>query len=273
MQSRFNRFMFKGYRSCLWMGLGFCIGVFLSLRGGQLYLQAIDLKKARELVYLEGIRLQTISPSLNEANKHKQEAHLAVLEAWLKTYQPKGMYAFWSEVKQEPSLWELGEFSDDLRARLKGSGLILDTRMELNLEGLATEEGLRRVQEDALSYLGQCLLQARPQSLLGLKVYTEKDRPQEGFLSGILFKENGCLEKSYVLYCRVGFLGYTESLRVLLELLNGGPYAFILDRVSARAREGAIKQEHGFVECTPGTVEFTLEIAVVKHRWREGIES
>lgn len=257
----------------MWMGLGFCLGIFLSLRGGQLYLQAVDLKKARELVYLEGVRLQAISPSLNEANKHKQEGHLAVLETWLKTYQPKGMYAFWRDHKQEPSLWELGEFSGDLRALLKGSGLILDTGMELNLEGLAKEEDLRRVQEDALSYLGQCLLQARLQSLLGLKVYTEKDRPQEGFLSGILSKENECLQKTYILYCRVGFLGYTESLRALLELLNAGPYAFIIDKVSARAREGAIKQYDGFANCTPGEVEFTLEIVVVKHRWREGIES
>ncbi len=273
MKFRFDSFLFKGYRSYWWMGLGVGLGAFFCLRGAQLYYQAVGLKAARELVYLEGVRLEKISPSLNEINKHAQAAHLAFLEKWLKTYQPKGIYAFYKDSTYKPGSFRIEEFSDDLRARLEGFGIDLEPGAEFNLDGLAPVRELRSLQEDALSYLWQCLLKARPQSLLGLKVDTEKDRLQEHFLIGVLSKENGLLDKSYLLYCRVGFVGYTESLRVLLELLSAGPYAFIIDKVSAQAREGTIKQEQGFIQHIPGEVEFTLGIAVVKNRWIENIES
>lgn len=266
-------FMPKYYRMYLWLVLGFCLALCFSARVAYLYFQAIDLKDTRDHLYLEWARLKTIKPSLNEYNKQEQEAHLAFLEKCLNAYRPKYTRAAYKAVKNELSALTITESLELLRVSLEEVGISVSPEATFSLEGLATERNLRGLQEEAFSYLWACFLKVRPSSFLGLKTYTEKGMEHVLCLCREGSTEKAFLIENVMLYCRIDFLGYSESLRVLVELLNTGPYTYVIDKISAKAREATIARHDGFCEYIPGEVEFSLWVAVVKNQWGEVLES
>lgn len=256
----------------LWLALGCCWALWFSIRAVYFYCEATELKKTRDPICLEWARLKAVRPSLNERNKQEQEAHLAFLEKCLNAYRPKYTRAAYKAVKNELSALTITESSELLRVSLENSGIAV-SEATFSLEGLATESNLRGLQEEAFSYLWACFLKGRPSSFLGIKTYRETDMQDALCLCREGSTEKAFLIENVMLYCRIDFLGYSESLRVMVELLNTGPYTYVIDKISAKAREATIARHDGFCEYIPGEVEFSLWVAVVKNQWGEVMES
>lgn len=272
------------HRAYLWIVL--CVGIAMGLgfRARYLYLSARELRAKRDQAYLEYERLQSICPSLNQANKEAQEAHIALLEQTLKGYcgyckgyRRKALGCLCAEEQGERRLLDIYAPSMALKASLEAYAIALGPEARLNLDGLAQEPPLRSLEEDALQYLYAAILEARPQSFLGLNTYpghTELAALEDLGCLGLVYKDNNQLSKDAILlYCRLQFLGYTESLRVLIKLLRDSPYRFILDTVGAKASLARIEKRGEFSEYIPGLVEFTLWIALVRDPQGDRLES
>jgi hypothetical protein len=265
---------YRGYVCILLCAV--CITLF-SLRAMHYYAEGLALKEDLSRQILEYQRLKDMKPSLSRDTILAQRDHIEHLEAWIGSYFDKPLdRPLTQNASSKPSekTFSSKSYESDLRTKLISHNIPLEGEMNLRIQSLALEtldpEQAYRRQKEALAQAFDCLLSAQPQSFAALKTYSYTVFKKKSLFPEAFNKDSHFLNQDPISYFKIKFCGYSESLRSFICLLHKKPYAFMIDRVRVKTRNGSAHQLYGFLHYVPGCLEFTLWIAVVEDFSKRG---
>lgn len=265
---------YRGYVCILLCAV--CITLF-SLRAMHDYAEGLALKEDLSRQILEYQRLKDMKPSLSRDTILEQRAHIEYLEEWIGSHFDKPLdRPLTQNASSQPTEKTVSSknYESDLKAKLIAYNIPLEGEMNLCIQSLGLEtldsQQAYRLQEEALTQALDCLLRAQPQSFAALKTYSYAVFKKKSLLPEAFNKESHFLNQSPISYFKIKFCGYSESLRSFMGILNKKPYAFIIDRVRVKTRNGSPHQLYGFLHYVPGCLEFTLWIGVVEDFSKRG---
>lgn len=245
-----------------------CIAVSI-FQGIRTYVEGLALKDSSLRQTLEYRRLNSFQPSLTRKNILEQEAHIQHLEQWIDHHLSRSPDSLCIQnLSANTYSGSLDAYATALKADLVAHAIALGSDLELEIQPLISLESEQstRKQLEAISQAFDCLLSAQPQSIISLKTYDHAAFKKKSFLS----QEAYFVDQRPISYFKIKFCGYSESLRTFICLLNKKSYAFLIDRVRVKAKNSFVDSQHGFLNCIPGSSEFTLWIAALDSFYSKG---